>query len=188
MPVPEFDAEEIVGAAGDRRVSALFAFWNRSRGPHMYPAQADLDLMSIPHLLPSLFIIDVLGGARFRYRFMGTRIDEHLGASLTGRTFDEFRSGRTLAEITNFFQTIADEGALGLLQTRLPSERFEWLVYTRLGLPLADDHVTINKIVGLFLFEPTAEGYFDIPTLKDIDQNELGLVKSRFGRLCPPRL
>lgn len=186
MTETEFNAEEIIGAAGDRRVAAFYAFWNQARGTHLYPGQADLDLMRVPRLLPNLFILDVLGGGGFRHRFIGSRIDEHLGVSLTGKNLDAFHGGRALAEITQFYGRVAADGVLGFMQTRLASERFEWLVYTRAALPLADDHQTVNKVLGLLTFEPASEGFRDLPTFGDINQEELGLVKSKFGRLNLP--
>ena len=186
MTAPELDAEEVVGASGDPRVGAFYAFWNRARGLRLYPRQSDLDMVSVPRLVPNLFILDVLGGGLFRHRFIGSRIDDHLGVNLTGQNLEPFHSGRALAEITHFYNRVSIDGVLGFMQTRLRSERFEWLVYTRVGLPVADDGETINKIVGLFLFEAASEGFRDVPTFNDIDQQELGLVRSTFGRLRPP--
>ena len=76
-----------------------------------------------------------------------------------------------------------DTGQLGLLATRLPSEKFEWVRYTRFALPLADDHATVNKILGLYLFEPTREDAYQTPNVDDLDQSELGEVVYRFGDL-----
>lgn len=167
----------------DPRVGQLLDFWYASRGAHPYPAQRDLDLMTVPPLLPNLFILDALPDGDFRYRFIGTKIDEHMGMSLTGRLFSDARSGRILREITQFFSRIVDTGQLGLLATRLPSEKFEWVRYTRFGLPLADDYETINKILGLYLFEPIREDAYQTPNVDDLDQSELGDVVYRFGDL-----
>jgi hypothetical protein len=175
-------ARDIVGDA-DPRVAELLTFWNTARGGHRFPAQADLNLTDIPDLLPNLFILDVLDDHAFGYRFIGSRIDEHMGMSLTGKVFTQTRSGRVLREITAFFSRVVDQGVMGLLETRLPSERFEWVRYVRMALPLADDHQTVNKIVGLYLFEPTKEDAYDMPKIGDIDSEELGEVESRFGDL-----
>ncbi|PIW27119.1 MAG: hypothetical protein COW30_11520 [Rhodospirillales bacterium CG15_BIG_FIL_POST_REV_8_21_14_020_66_15] len=102
-------ARDIIEGA-DPRVGELFEFWNAARGANRYPAQADLKLSAIPRLLPNVFVIDVLEGHVFRYRFIGTRIDEHMGVSLTGKVFSDTRSGRLLREITGFFSRIAEQG------------------------------------------------------------------------------
>ena len=51
------------------------------------------------------------------------------------------------------------------------------------ALPLADDHATVNKILGLYLFEPTREDAYQTPNVDDLDQSELGEVVYRFGDL-----
>ena len=175
-------AREVVEDA-DPRVGELLEFWYAARGGNRFPAQKDLDLSSVPRLLPNLYILDVLPGPDFGYRFIGTKIDEHMGVSLTGKRFSQARSGRILHEITNFFSHVASRGVLGLLATRLPSEKFEWVRYTRLGLPLADDHETVNKILGLYLFDLVCDEMHQTPNVDDLDQSELGEVVYRFGAL-----
>ncbi len=175
-------AREVVKDA-DPRVGELLEFWYAARGDNRFPAQKDLDLSSIPRLLPNLYILDALPGPDFGYRFIGTKIDEHMGVSLTGKRFSQARSGRILHEITNFFSRIVDRGLLGLLATRLPSEKFEWVRYTRFGLPLADDHETVNKILGLYLFDPVREELDQTPNVDEMDQSELGEVVYQFGDL-----
>jgi hypothetical protein len=170
-------------AEADPRVGQVYEFWKAARGANQCPAQMDLDLFQISKLLPNVFIIDVLGGSQFRYRYLGTKIDEHLGRSFTGKVFSQARSGRVLSEITRFFDRIAEDRVLGLLETRLPSERLEWVRYSRLGLPIADDHRTVSKIFGLFLFEGIEDRYFRTPDIHDINHDELGEVASRFGDL-----
>ena len=175
-------ARDVVKDA-DPRVGQLLDFWYASRGAHPFPAQRALNLMTVPPLLPNLYLLDALPERDFGYRFIGTKIDEHMGTSLTGKRFSDARSGRILREITQFFSRIVDTGQLGLLATRLPSEKFEWVRYTRFALPLADDHATVNKILGLYLFEPTREDAYQTPNVDDLDQSELGEVVYRFGDL-----
>lgn len=146
-------AEDIVSDHEDTDIGILLAFWKAARGNNMFPSQADLDLISIPRLAPNVFILDVEAENVFRYRYMGTAIDAHLGINLTGRTFGNFRSGRVLSEITSFFKTVTDTSSMGILTTRLPSETHDAITYTRVGLPIADDHQTPNKVLGLLLFQ-----------------------------------
>ena len=175
-------ARDIIAGA-DPRVGQVYDFWNAARAGNRCPAQADLDLPSIPRLMPNVFIIDVLGGSEYRYRYLGTKIDEHLGRSFTGKVFSQARSGRVLSEITRFFDRVAGDRVLGLLETRLPSERFEWVRYSRLGLPRADDHRNITKVFGLFLSEGDKDRRYQTPDIHDIDHDELGEVECRFGEL-----
>jgi len=41
----------------------------------------------------------------------------------------------------------------------------------------------VNKIIGLFLFEPAKERAFTVPSIDDVDQSELGEVVRQFGEI-----
>ncbi len=77
-------------AIADVRLRALFDYWREKRGDGAMPARADLDPLEIPTLLPIIGLVDVLdGGARFRYRLIGTEIVDVDGYDPTGRFLDE---------------------------------------------------------------------------------------------------
>lgn len=176
-------AEDITSEHEDTDIGILLAFWKAARGNNTFPSQADLDLISIPKLAPNVFIIDAEPNDVFRYRYMGTAIDIHLGVNLTGRTFDDFRSGRVLNEITSFFKHVIDTSSMGILTTKLPSETQGAVIYTRVGLPVADDHQTPNKILGLLVFHlpDSANGSQQGPY--DLESEEQGIVSATFGEL-----
>ncbi len=179
-------AEDIVSDHEDTDIGILLAFWKAARGNNLFPSQADLDLISIPRLAPNVFILDVEPKNIFRYRYIGTAIDAHLGVNLTGRAFGDFRSGRVLTEITAFFKTVIDTSSMGILTTQLPSETHGTATYTRVGLPIADDHQTPNKILGLLLFQlpEGANRYRQQPQEPyDLEREEQGIVSTVFGEL-----
>ncbi len=77
-------------AIADARLRALLSYWRAKRGDRAMPARADLDPLEIPTLLPIVGLVDVLdGGARFRYRLVGTEMVEVAGHDPTGRFLDE---------------------------------------------------------------------------------------------------
>ena len=176
-------AEDIVSEHEDTDVGILLAFWKAARGNNPFPSQADLDLISIPKLAPNIFILDAEPKDIFRYRYMGTAIDSHIGVNLTGRTVDEFRAGRVLSELTTFFKTVLDTSSMGILTTQLPSETRGATIYTRVGLPIADDHQTPNKVLGILLFQlpDGMNGHRKVPY--DIESEEQGIVSTEFGEL-----
>ncbi len=174
--------ETLMGWANDQRLNDLYAFWQVSRGQNAYPAQSDLDLVAIPKLLPNLFIIDAEGPRDFRYRYMGSKVDEIIGKAVTGQLFSDFRTGRTLEELIDFFRRMIERHEMGVIRTRLPSETHDWMIYLRAGIPIADDHVTPNKVIGFI----SAEGHGDLstaPTLVEAEQSEFGLVEKRYASI-----
>jgi hypothetical protein len=75
----------------DARLEDFLGYWRRVRGDRAMPRRADVDPAEIPRrLLPNLFLTDVVdGGARFRYRLVGTEAVRAIGAEPTGRYVDE---------------------------------------------------------------------------------------------------
>jgi hypothetical protein len=75
----------------DNAILAAFVdYWNAKRGDREMPGRQDIDPGEIPQLLPHLTLIDVLeGGARFRYRLVGTAVVDAFKRNHTGHHVDE---------------------------------------------------------------------------------------------------
>ena len=78
------------------KVRELYEYWLRIHpAPGTLPARANFDPMRVPHLLPHVMMLDVVGRPpRFRYRLVGTRMVDSLGSDLTGRWLDEVHHTR----------------------------------------------------------------------------------------------
>ena len=176
-------AEDIAAEHEDTDIGILLAFWNAARGSNPFPSQTDLDLATIPRLAPNVFIIDAEKNGTYRYRYLGTAIDAHFGVNLTGHTLDAFRSGRVLDEITTFFNQIMATSSMGILTTQLPSETSDAITYTRVGLPVADDHQSPNKIIGLLLFRLPESDVRHEETTYDLENEDLEVVNAIYGEL-----
>ena len=175
--------EQFLEFQPDDRVRAMLEFWSDARGSAAFPSYTDIDLMTVPRLAPETFVIDSLGDGDFRYRFMGSKIDALVGGSFTGKKFSEARHGRVLEEISSFFGTVVSNGLIGVLTTSLPSETSAYRTYVRTGFPLADDHVSPNKVLGMIFpvgetrtVEQTYSSYW-------ADVDERGNADRRFVRI-----
>ena len=71
----------------DPILGPALAYWIDKRGSRLLPSRRDIDPVEIPpKILPHLQIIDVVdGGARFRYRLIGTATVDAYGEDFTGR-------------------------------------------------------------------------------------------------------
>ncbi len=67
----------------------LLGYWTRRRGSHDMPTRAEIDPIDIPRLLPHLMLTDVIDASRFRYRLVGTAIEDVAGVGMTGRYLEE---------------------------------------------------------------------------------------------------
>jgi len=73
------------------KLQQALAYWNEKRGRRPMPARADLDPMEMIPILPHVILLDVLRDPLdFRYRLIGTLVEDHMSAPYTGRRFSEF--------------------------------------------------------------------------------------------------
>jgi hypothetical protein len=87
------DVAELLAA--DPVLGALHRYWNRCRGARRVPDRRDIDPIALgPKLLPHIGLMDIVeGGARVRYRLLGTAIVERFGSNPTGKFMDEVMGG-----------------------------------------------------------------------------------------------
>lgn len=132
----------------------LYRLWQGLRGDRAMPARRDVDPARIPHLLPDLFLVDVLPGGpperRYRVRLQGTAQARYHGTDWTGAFLHE-RTDRASADRLCAVgdQIVASRapwmstGNLYWLPSK-PYHHFETVL-----LPLSDDGATVNMILGL---------------------------------------
>lgn len=90
----------LAGAPSSRRIDTsgwhpalveIYRHWlSLCPGEEELPGRQHLDPAAFPHLLPQVWLVDVARDPmRFRYRLVGTRIDQVTGVNLTGKWMDE---------------------------------------------------------------------------------------------------
>jgi hypothetical protein len=71
-------------------VREAWAYWNLKRGNRRMPSRKDIDPVEIPRLLSSTALVDVLRDPLdFRFRLLGTAIDNITSKNLRGVRFSE---------------------------------------------------------------------------------------------------
>jgi hypothetical protein len=92
----------------DPVLGPALAYWLRQRGASSMPRKRDIDPTEIsPKILPKMQIIDVLdGGARFRYRLVGTALVEANGRDYTGQYPEELLSEDRASFVLNIYRTV----------------------------------------------------------------------------------
>ena len=134
----------------DERLRALFGYWREKRGDRAMPARADLDPLEIPTLLPIVGLIDVLdGGARFRYRLVGTEMVDMDGHDPTGRFLDQVLPDSGYADyLIGLFREVARERRPLYGESDFRGQgRIERRV-RRLFMPLSYDGRSVDMIFG----------------------------------------
>jgi hypothetical protein len=137
-------------------LAGVRAYWTRKRDTRAQPRRQDIVPTEIKEWLPFVLLADVIdGGADFRYRLVGTRLQHFFSSAPTGnlmsgvlapfgeetvqKTLETYRSVVTLGEPLR----IKGDGAWYGQQRK----QFEAIL-----TPLSDDGGAINMIFGAFDF------------------------------------
>jgi hypothetical protein len=162
----------------------FYAYWLAKRRGKRVPARADIDPVEIHRFLPNIFMIDVIeGGARFRYRLVGTAIGDAVG-DYSGRYVDEALPPAQYETYRQRYLRLIGELALLYEVARIVWRERPEVLFRRLLLPLSDDQVRANILFGVGYYDygnrPQREG-------QRIDQVvRIDLVTQVFGHAPPP--
>jgi hypothetical protein len=127
-------------------LDALYAFWKQTGGER-YPARHDLSHTQLKRWMGNLAIIRLVPPhGRLRVDLVGTRIVEIDGVDSTGRFLDEIAPPHAVDILLEPYRTVLDQGGPHYHRFTPPT-RPSTAVH-RLLLPLADDGVTVDRILS----------------------------------------
>jgi len=136
-------------AIRDRVLIALYDYWRSRRSDNKLPGRADIDPVDMPRAaLPYIVLADVgEGGARIRYRLVGTAIVSEWGSDFTGRFIEEIMDGTYLQFVRGLFIDVMTHRCAVLSEST-----FRWNVGRivgahRLYMPLASDGETVDMVL-----------------------------------------
>lgn len=99
--------------------------------------------------LPHIFLMDYdKDTGRFRYRLIGTFIQDRIGRNITGMYLDDVRSGDAFENLHELFSGCVREKKVGYYVSRLSTETDALATYFRLAMPLKDRAGDITRILG----------------------------------------
>ena len=131
---------------------ALFDLWHTKSAPGRLPARSMFDPSEMPDLLPHLVMFDVeYDPLRFRIRLVGTAVVEAMGVDTTGRYLDELDR---INDVHRRAETIATTRKPYFRQDLpLTWTHLDFKKYSVLGVPLAEDGQTVDKLLYTMRFE-----------------------------------
>jgi len=123
------------------------AYWNAKRGDRPMPARADLDPTEMIPFVANVILLDVLRQPLdFRYRLIGTVVEEHMSMPYTGRRFSEFEGQRQGSRIwTNSERVLIERSPV---RTDVPyiGPKREFTTIQDVMMPLSADGETVDVI------------------------------------------
>jgi len=156
MPQPavaiERELQEALQQPGNESLCGFHAYWQGKRQADRLPARSDIEPTEIAHLLPNIFLVDVVPGKppRFRFRLVGTMIVS-MEFEMTNMYLDEIVAGVDATPMGRHYADAVD-GRIYLRRQRLDWRERGYINYDVLLLPLADDGQTVNMLFGLALY------------------------------------
>jgi hypothetical protein len=137
------------------KIRAMIGLYRSIMPSDRLPGRQHFDPLTIPHLLPNVWLVDVLDDPepRFRYRLMGTRVAQAFAADITGRLCEDVHPDFANNPMRGFL--------IDVVATRRPHYRrgtpnawpvSELLSLDRLFLPLAGDGAHVDIVLALTIF------------------------------------
>ena len=134
-------------------LGGLFRYWDGIRGDRPLPNRCDFDPVAIPRLLPHLILVEVLRDQAdsqvedFRFRLIGTHVDERMNERYTGRRLSQIPGKRRGSKIWNTYQAVEREGQPKVISLDYigPAERTKET--TEVFLPLSAGGGAVDFIV-----------------------------------------
>jgi len=127
----------------------LFVYWRSRCRDGLLPARADIDPIALRGILPSIFLLDVLGPRRFRTRLAGTEIVAQNGFNPTGQIMDDALMQGPHRQTLDMYDFAASR-QLPVQYHANPffSDEKPWLAYRSLVLPLAGADSQTGSLIG----------------------------------------
>lgn len=122
-------------------------YWQAKRGARLMPARSDLDPAEITTILPHVVLYDVRQEPLdFRYRLIGTKMDEYFLGHYTGLWMSEIPHQKSPSRIWASCRRVVTERAP--LSSDIPyiGKNKEFLTTEDLIMPLSDDGETVDML------------------------------------------
>jgi hypothetical protein len=139
----------------DPLLGIALSYWIDKRDDRLMPSRRDIDPVELPaKVLPNLQIIEVIGGgARFRYRLIGTALVEAYGMDFSGRIADELFPDDRLNFVQGIYRTVCTTKVPLFSRNKYHTPKDIDLFSSRIYMPLSDDGANVHHILGVMRFE-----------------------------------
>lgn len=150
-PHPGRPGEDLRALIEPHNLLALLDYWQSKHGSNgSLPSRRDIDPIEIPHLLPVIYMLDVVkesGDLRFKLRLVGTRVVEWCKRDATGLFLDSPEYALNDKSELDDFKRIVETRTPEYVHLYEPHHEEAYRHYSQLTLPLADRDGTVNILL-----------------------------------------
>jgi hypothetical protein len=130
-------------------VRQAYDYWRSKCAGGRPPRRADLRPEEIAPLLPYMFLVDVVGDPpTFKYRLVGTQINDWAGREFTGVALNEREYGPNWQLVHDIYAGVVKTREPVRSEYSAPWREREFLIYERIVAPLSSDGETIDMLFG----------------------------------------
>lgn len=120
----------------------------------IYPSRKDMKVTDLRNRLAYVAVLDIEANPLdFRYRLVGTRLREFLYADYTGRSFRELEGKGPDSQIWDILNRVRTSEKPLYCEVPYVGPKADFKQASSLYLPLASDHVHIDKIMVVTNFK-----------------------------------
>ena len=140
-------------------VRQAYEYWQSKCVGGRLPRRADIRPEEIARLLPYLFLVDAIGDPpEFKFRLVGTQINQWAGDEYTGVTLNEAEYGPNWRLVHDIYSRVWRERRPDYSEYSAPWQGRDFLHYERIVAPMSNDGAAIDMLFGALNVVPRAKG------------------------------
>jgi len=132
-----------------RVVEQAHHYWTSKCAANRLPSRADLRPEEMCSILPHVFLVEVLQAPlEFRFRLVGTAIDQMVGCNMTGVRVNREEYGPDWQSIFEVYRRVVDSRTPEIATRSAPWPSRDFYVYERFIAPLSTDGSSVDMLFG----------------------------------------
>jgi hypothetical protein len=126
-----------------------YGYWRSKCGERSFPARADFDpLVEVPKLARNMMLLDVLREPLdFRYRLIGDKLREHMGANWVGRCWSEIEQQRSPNPIWLHHQWVVENREPRFIRPNYVGPHRQFMFIESAVLPLGQNPARVEMLM-----------------------------------------
>lgn len=129
------------------RLRSGYDYWNARRGQRPMPSRADIDPAEIKPLLPHVILLDVIQAPLdFRYRLIGTTVDDHSSGRFTGMRMSDVPHQRPPGRLWSNLEWVVAERRPKISRVPYAGPHRDFLSVVDIVMPLSRDGATVDML------------------------------------------
>lgn len=142
----------VVEEPGHPDNKALLSYWNKHRHQGGPLSRGTFDPLHIPMQLPGLFIAEPVG-SDFRFRLVGSQVEERIRHKLTGKTLRDIYADDLARQTADMYREVATSCMPKILRGHYVEETLKHIEFEALHMAIEFENGSRGILGGQFAFD-----------------------------------